>query len=132
MSASGNGILQSEEYTKYGLLLDHECLKLFGDPKLEITSVINRKYAVSELNNGKFHKILMRYESKDGKSRWEYPGMSADKCAVFLGVYSMERGVKIGEDDMEVLRSAVKRVDLHREAKEQVENALTHYKNGDG
>ena len=58
--------------------------------------------------------------------------MSADKCAVFLGVYSMERGVKIGEDDMEVLRSAVKRVDLHREAKEQVENALTHYKNGDG
>lgn len=106
----------------------------FLDVPVQITSVINRAYAVSRLNDGVFHKILMRFESEDGQQLWfQDADMCADKYAVYLGVYSMERGVKIGEADMGILRSAIKRVELHQKAKEQVEYALTHYKsNGDG
>ena len=111
------------------MLLDAESLKLFGDPKLKVTSVVNRGYVVSKLNDGVFHELLMRYEKEGGERLWE----GADMYAVFLGVYSMESGVTIAEDDMGVLRSALKRVDLHRKAKDQVEKAFTHYKNnGDG
>ena len=134
---SGHGILQSDEYQEYGMLLDHESFQLFDDPKLRITSVLNRAYAVERLNDGKFHKFLMRYQTKDGKPLWgsadKEAGKYADKHAVYLGVYYMERGVTIGEDDMKILRSAAKRVELHEEAKEQVEKALTRYKSkGDG
>ena len=107
------------------MLLNAEIRKMFRDPNLSITSIINRGYVVSKLNDGGFHEVLMRYEKEGGESYWD----GADEFAVFLGVYSMELGVTIAEDDMGILRSALKRVDLLREAKEQVEKAFTHYEN---
>ena len=72
----------------------------------------------------------MRFANEDGGEK-VYP--EADMCAVFLGVYSMQHGATVPEHDIGILRSALKRADLPQEVKEQVEKALTHYKNnGDG
>ena len=71
----------------------------------------------------------MRYQTEKGEQLWPL----ADKFAVFLGAYSMVLGVAIGRNDMDILRSALKRVEIHSEAKVQMEIALEGYKsNGEG
>lgn len=50
----------------------------------------------------------MHYESEMGEPFSE----NSDKYAVYLGAYAMACGVKIREHDMEVLRSALKRLEM--------------------
>lgn len=47
--------------------------------------------------------------------------------------YAMVLGVKINKNDMETLRSAIKRVEVNPEDKEQIQKAFENYKsNGEG
>ncbi|CAD6592928.1 MAG: hypothetical protein ASARMPRED_006845 [Alectoria sarmentosa] len=124
-----SGILHSSEASKYVCLLGEEIFKLTGDREISICSPINREYVVRKFNDGFFHELLMRYETEKGEQLWPL----ADKFAVFLGVYSMVLGVAIERDDMDILRFALKRVEIDPEAKAQMEKALEGYKsNGEG
>ncbi|CAF9930032.1 MAG: hypothetical protein ALECFALPRED_004504 [Alectoria fallacina] len=124
-----SGILHSNEAFKYGSLLGEECFKLTGDQDLSIRSPIDREYVVRKFDDGFFHELLMRYETEKGEQLWPL----ADKFAVFLGADSMVLGVAIGRDDMDILRSALKRVEIDPEARRQMEKALKGYKsNGEG
>ena len=124
-----SGILHSNEASKHVCLLGEEIFKLTGDREISICSPINREYVVRKFNDGFFHELLMRYETKKGEQLWPL----ADKFAVFLGAYSMVLGVAIGRDDMDILRFALKRVEIDPEAKAQMEKALEGYKsNGEG
>lgn len=120
-------ILGSAESIKHGYMLDTECHKMTGNPKLKICDPLpeNRYFVIKKFNNGFFHELLIRYETTEGENHWK----GSDKYAVFLGAFAMGLGVKINEDDMEILRSALKRVEIGREGKLSMEKALKDYKN---
>ncbi len=120
-------ILSSAESINHGYVLNAECLKMTGNSKLKICGPLpeNHYYVLNKFNNGFFHELLMRYETSKGENHWE----GSDEYAVFLDAFAMDLGVQINEDDMEVLRSALKRVKIDREGKLSMEKALKDYQN---
>ena len=114
-------------------LLDRECEKVTGDSQLRVSTDRMREYTVDFFNRTNcFHTILTRFVREDG-GEVGVPGEdSSDKCAVLLGACSMRLGVVIGDKDKDLLRSALHRLNIHRDARKQMEKALEQYKsNGD-
>ena len=120
----------SEEAQSIGRQLDRECEKVFKDPRLCISSDRTRQYTVDFFNRkNSFHKILTRFVREDGSevgSDW------SDKWAVSLGACAMKLGVAISDEQKNLLRSALHRLDIRQEARQQMEKALEQYtSNGD-
>ena len=123
-------IFGSEEAEHIVRQLDMECGKVTGDPQLCISNDRTRQYTVDFFNQTScFHKILTRFVREDGSevgSDW------SDKWAVLLGACAMRLGVAITDKDKDLLRSALHRIDIHQDARKQMEKALERYtSNGD-
>ena len=124
-------IFGSEEAEHIVRQLDRECGKVTGDPQLCMSTDRTRQYTVDFFNRTNcFHKILTRFVREDG-SEVGVPSDWSDKWAVLLGACAMRLGVAIGDKDRDLLRSAFHRLNIHRDARKQMEKALEQYKSNE-
>ena len=117
-------ILHSDNAIRCADMLNRECLKMTGDPELKICCPVDRDHVLRKFNDGFFHEILMRFKVVNGEREWPIEHL----YSVFLGVYAMALGVKIENEDMDILRSALRRVLILGEPKKQIEKAFQNYK----
>ena len=129
MSTSNYGILESRSAFWIGHTLDKLCQDLSGYPDVGVRSPVNYKRTLQFLNQGHFHELLMcladmeQYQLHYDKGMW----------MVLLGAYSMKLGATIEKEDLLVIRFAVQHIEIHAEARKQMEKALNEYKsNGEG
>lgn len=109
MSTSKCGFLESKEAKYFGFMLDYETTKkITNDPKLDISSPFNSQYIAQNFTGDRFHQTLLRYQTEDGIENVQ----DGDKHAVYLCANCMQHGVKIGKDDMEMIRSILLRVQM--------------------
>ena len=128
-TVSQHGRLFGSEEAEYIVKqLDRECEKVTGDPQLCLSTNRTRQYTVEFFNQTNcFHDILTRFVREDGSEVGSDGSDWSAKWAVLLGACSMQLGVDIKDQDKDLLRSALHRLDMRQEAKKQMEKALEQY-----
>ena len=111
------------EYQEYGRILALECCKMKEDKSMgKAKSPVNSANARTYFDGAFLHKFLMFYEEKR-----PYEPELVDKSQVFLGVFAMEYGVKIKEEDLERMQHALMRAGFGDEQQEMIRKAFAGY-----
>ena len=129
MSPWFNGITQSQDYCAYTFFLDEKSEKEDRSKMAHERIMAECDAGIHNLSDEFFHKLITLYLEESGDEK--APGLTL--FAFYIGVYSMQAGIIIREDDKKILRQALEKVELSTVAKTQMEEALENYKNdGEG
>lgn len=116
MGAWGFGLFQNDADLDAISDISEDAAKAMNIPDLDLAMPRNRADVVGKLNAGVFSDLLDQYKVKQWK-----PGM------VFLAAVSMQLGAIIPNEDMKVVRAAMRRLEFM--GKEQMAKALKEYRN---
>ncbi|KAF6230534.1 hypothetical protein HO133_004878 [Letharia lupina] len=118
MGAWGYGLFQSDNELDTIEEINEEAGKLANDPLFNFEFPKNHDEVVAKLNAGLFHQLLAKFQAKN----WKHG-------IIYLGALSVQLGVKIGDEDMRVLRDTLPRTKMYDEARAQMQKGLDGYKN---
>lgn len=118
MGAWGFGLFQSDNELDTMEEISSEAGRITHDPDFTFWYPENKPETVAKLNDGLFHQLVEKFQIK----QWKHG-------IIYLGALSMQLGVKITEEDMQILRDTLKRVKMFGEAKAQMKKGLDGYKN---
>ncbi|CAD6575576.1 MAG: hypothetical protein ASARMPREDX12_007382 [Alectoria sarmentosa] len=113
MGAWGYGLFQSDNELDTIEEINKEAGKLANDSTLNLVFPENHSEIVAKLNAGLFHQVL---------DSWKHG-------IIYLGALAMQLGVRISDQDLQVLRDTLPRAKMYDEAKAQMRKGLDGHKN---
>jgi len=118
MGAWGYGLFQSDSDLDVLDEISGDVGKRINEPDIHLYHPENRKHVIDKLDDGVFHQLLEEYQAK----KWKHG-------VILLGAATMQLGGHVSEDDMNLLRTTLKKTPMHEEAKAQMQKGFDGYKN---